>query len=195
MFIVAFIAGLATAIVLPAVDKATESAGQVQTVSNGANIYKAVFASQMQNLVLGGDQSEWPRKGHCRTTTEYFKELVASGTLNVTYDFLGAPGLPPAASSDPRDFRSENNAWCMVLGLDDAPDGTPFLFTRNYRPTVLTDGDGPIVLNNEPPFGTNGLVVVLKGGSAFFLKGDQLRNSYFNPAGTASDGVLEIIGP
>ena len=49
--------------------------------------------------------------------------------------------------------------------------------------------------NDEPPFGTNGLVVVLSGGAAFFLKGDQLRNSFFNPAGTSLDPGLEIVGP
>ena len=195
MFVLAFILGLATAIVLPAVDKATASAEQVQTVANGANIYKAAFAAQMQSLVLGGDQPVWPSKGQYRTSTEYFRELVASGTLNVTYDFFAAPGLPPARSSDPRDFKAENNAWRMVLGLDDAPEGTPFLFTRNYEPDALCAGDDPIVLNDEPPFGTNGLVVVLKGGSAYFLKGDQLRNSFFNPAGTAADVGLEIVGP
>ena len=83
----------------------------------------------------------------------------------------------------------------MVLGLDNAQPGTPFLFTRNYDPDALRADDEPIVLNDEPPFGTNGLVVVLSGGAAFFLKGDQLRNSFFNPAGTSLDPGLEIVGP
>ena len=195
MFVFAFIAGLAGAIVLPAVDKASDSAEQVQVVSNGANIYKAVFASQIQDLVLGSDRSEWPRKGQYRTTTEFFVELVGSGTINAAFDVFAAPGLPPARSSDPLDFKAENNAWRMVLGLDDAPEGTPFLFTRNYDPKTLVAGDDPIVLSDEPPFGKKGMVVVLKGGSAFFLKGDQLRNSFFNPAGTSADIGLEIIGP
>lgn len=195
MFVFAFIAGLAGAIVLPAVDKASDSAEQVQVVSNGANIYKAVFASQIQDLVLGSDRSEWPRKGQYRTTTEFFVELVGSGTINAAFDVFAAPGLPPARSSDPLDFKAENNAWRMVLGLDDAPEGTPFLFTRNYDPKTLVAGDDPIVLSDEPPFGKKGMVVVLKGGSAFFLKGDQLRNSFFNPAGTSAEVGLEIIGP
>ena len=195
MFILVFAAGLASAILLPAADRAAESAEQVQVVSNGANIYKAVFAAQMNNLVLGKGQAEWPPKGQYRTSTEFFVELVESGTLPVTYDFFAAPGLPPACSSNPRDFKAENNAWRMVLGLDNAPAGTPFLFTRNYNPDILRADDDPIVLNDEPPFGTNGLVVVLSGGAAFFLKGDQLRNSLFNPAGTSLDHGLEIVGP
>lgn len=195
MITLALILGLATAIVLPAIDRAATSAELAQTVSNGANIYKAAFASQMETLVLGGDQPVWPQKGQYRTSTEYFIELVESGTLNVTYDFFAAPGLPPARSSDPRDFKAENNAWRMVLGLNNAPAGTPFLFTRNYNPSTLRADDDPIVLNDEPPFGTNGLVVVLKGGAAFFLKGDQLQNSFFNPAETSLDPGLEIVGP
>ena len=191
----AIVAGLACAGLLPAVEHAADSAEQVQVVSNGANIYKAVFASQINDLVLGNSQSEWPRKGQYRTSTEFFVELVESGTLDVTYDFFAAPGLPPACSSDPRDFKAENNAWRMVLGLDDAPVGTPFLFTRNFDPDTLRSGDELIVLNDKPPFGKKGMVVVLKGGSAFFLKGDQLRNSFFNPAGTSAEVGLEIIGP
>ena len=195
MFTLALILGMASAIVWPAIDRAAMSAELAQTVSNGANIYKAAFASQMDSLVLGGDQPVWPQKGQYRTSTEYFIELVESGTLNVTYDFFAAPGLPAARSSDPRDFKAENNAWRMVLGLDNAPPGTPFLFTRNYDPDALRADDDPIVLNDEPPFGTNGLVVVLSGGAAFFLKGDQLRNSFFNPPGTLLDHGLEIVGP
>ena len=195
MITLALIFGVATAIVWPAIDRAAMSAELAQTVSNGANIYKATFASQMETLVLGGDQPVWPQKGQYRTSTEYFIELVESGTLNVTYDFFAAPGLPHARSSDPRDFKAENNAWRMVLGLDNAPAGTPFLFTRNYDPDALRADDDPIILNDEPPFGTNGLVVVLRGGAAIFLKGDQLRNSFFNPAGTAADVGLEIVGP
>ena len=195
MFILVFVAGLASAVLLPAADRAAESAEQIQVVSNGANIYKAVFAAQMNTLVLGNGQAEWPQKGQYRTSTEFFVELVESGTLPVTYDFFAAPGLPPACSSNPCDFKAENNAWRMVLGLDNAPEGTPFLFTRNFDPGALLSDDDPIVLSDEPPFGKKGIVVVLKGGSAFFLKGDQLRNSFFNPAGTSLDHGLEIVGP
>ena len=195
MLALALILGMASAIALPAIDRAATSAGLVQTVSNGANIYKAVFAAQISNLVLGNGDPGWPRKGQYRTTTEFFVELVESGALQVTYDFFAAPGLPPARSSDPRDFKAENNAWRMVLGLDNAPEGTPFLFTRNCDIDALRAGDDPIILSDEPPFGKKGMVVVLKGGAAFFLKGDQLRNSFFNAAEMPSGDDLEIIGP
>lgn len=191
------IAGIAmvSAILLPAVHKASQNADAARVVSNGANIYRAVFASQMDAVVLGKEESSFPKQGQYRTSTEFFKDLVGSGGLPVTYDFFAAPGLAPARSSNADDFKGENNAWRVVLGLDDAPEGTPFLFTRNYDPGILQSGDAPLILNDEPPFGKEGMVVVLKGGSAFFLKGNQLRNSYFNPAETPSSAKMAIIGP
>lgn len=187
--------GMVSAITIPAVNKAKKTAEAVQIVSNGANIYKAVFASQMDAAITGKGDTGFPHKGQYSTSTEFFRELVGSGVVPVTYNFFAGPGIPPARSSNPDDFNAGNNAWRMVLGLDDAPDGTPFLFTRNYNPDSLQDGDAPIVLSDEPPFGQSGLAVVLKGGSAFFLRGDQLRNSFFNPAQTPSGTNLVIIGP
>ena len=186
---------LLAAILIPAITRATASAGMVATVANGANIYKSAFAAQMDAEVRDDGTTAWPRKGEYRTSTEYFIHLVESKAMAVSYAFFAAPGIPAAKSTDAKDFKAENNAWRLVLGLDEAPEGTPFLFTRNYEPDALCAGDDPIVLNDEPPFGKNGLVVVLKGGSAYFLKGDQLRNSFFNPAGTAADVGLEIVGP
>lgn len=187
--------GMAAAILLPAVNKASQSAEAARLVSNGANIYRAVFASQMDALVLGQETSSFPKKEQYRTSTEYFKHLVESGVMPVPYDIFAGPGIPPARSSRAEDFQAENNAWRVVLGLEDAPEGTPFLFTRNYDPGILQSGDAPIILNDVPPFGKEGMVVVLKGGSAFFLKGNQLRNSFFNPAETPSSTNVAIIGP
>lgn len=184
-----------SAILVPSFNKALVSAAMVQTATNGRNIYQSIFANQMDDVILGNTPKGWPKKGQYSTSTEYFKSLVNSGILNVPYDFFAARGIPPAKSTDASDFTADNNAWRIVLGLDDAPDDTPFMFTRNYDPGVLRSGDEPIVLNDEPPFGKEGMVVVLKGGSAFSLKGNQLRNSYFNPAQTTSGADIAIVGP
>jgi hypothetical protein len=186
---------LMAAILIPAVNKAVASAGMVATVSNGANIYKSVFAGQMDATVPDGESTTWPRKGEYRTSTEYFVHLVESGVMNVSYDFFAAPGIPAAKSTDAKDFKAENNAWRVVLGLKDTPEGTPFLFTRNYDPGTLQGGDGPLVLNDVPPFGKKGVVVILKGGSAYTIRGKQLRNSIFNPAETISGDNIAIVGP
>jgi len=189
------IPAMAAAILVPAVNKALSSASMVQTVSNGKNIYTAFFASQMDASVLNKDAKLWPRKGQYASSTDFFIDLVESGRMTVSYDFFAASGVPAAKSNDPQDFKPENNAWRVVLGLEDAPEGTPFMFTRNYNPESLQDGDEPIVLNDEPPFGKEGMVVILKGGAAYSLKGNQLRNSYFNPAGTVSTPNMSIVGP
>jgi len=176
--------------------KVNMDAALVQTVANGANLYKAIFASEMDNIVLGKESASWPQSGQYSSSTEYFVNLVKTGVINVTYDFFAAPGIPPAKSSNASDFTSNNNAWRLVLGLDKAEEGTPFLFTRNYDPGAIQGGDDDIVLSGQP-FGDYAMVVVLKGGSAFSLRGNnQLKNSYFNPAGSPpTDANISIVGP
>ena len=193
--IMAVLLPLLAAILVPSIQKAITSAGMVSTVANGANIYKSVVAGQMEAEVAGEGSSAWPEKGEYRTSTDYFIHLVESRIMNVSYDFFAAPGIPPAKSSDARDFTSEHNAWRLVLGLEEAPEGTPFLFTRNYDPGTLPGGDGSVVLNDEAPFGKKGGVVVLKGGAVFTLRGEKLKVPLFNPAGCSSGGEIEIVGP
>lgn len=192
---------LLTALLFPvvgcgsAVGQARMNADLVQTVANGANIYKSAFAGSMDDVVLGGGKESWPQIEQFRTSTEYFIGLVKSGTMNVTYDFFSAPGIPPANSSDANDFTANNNAWRLVLGLDKANEGTPFLFTRNYDPGSIQGGDEPLILNGQP-FGNSAMVVVLKGGSAYSLRGNQLKNAYFNPAGEPPpEANIAIVGP
>ncbi len=186
---------LLAAILLPAITHATSQAGMISTVANGANIYKSIFAGQMDAAVLEGETTAWPQKGQYRTSTDFFIHLVESDVMNVAYDFFAAPGIPPAKTMDASQFKAENNAWRLVLGLENAPEGTPFLFSKNYDPNQLNHGDEPIVLNNDAPFGKKGVVVVLKGGAAFCLRGNQLRNSLFNPAEMPSDESIAIVGP
>lgn len=194
-FVIAGPAMLA-AILIPAVSKAMSSAAMVQAVSNGANIYRSAFANHINSAVIGDDGNiPFPAVGQYETSTEFFIDLVESGIINVSYDFFAARGIPAAKSTNPEDFKAENNAWCVVLGLEGAPDGTPFMFTRNYAPESLHSGDEAIDLNDEEPFGTKGLVVILKGGSAYSLKGSQLKNSLFNPAQAASGTNLVILYP
>ena len=181
LVVIAIIAMLA-AILVPAVNKALLSAAMVQTVSNGANIYKSAFAGQMDDVVLGGAYSAWPNASNTTTSTAYFINLVTSEVMTVTFDFFSARGLPAYKSSTPTDFKSDGNAWNLVLGLDSAKEGTTFLFTRN-APASIPTGNAAIELSEtQDPFREAGMVVVLKGGSAFSLKGKQLTGEYMNPS-------------
>ncbi len=194
LVVIAIIAMLA-AILVPAVNKALLSAAMVQTVSNGANIYKSAFAGQMDDVVLGGSYSAWPAAGDYDSSTDFFVNLVTSGVMTVSFDFFSARGLAAIKSSDPADFDETGNAWNLVLGLDSAQEGTTFLFTRNKAEASVPMDDSTFELSaTQDPFREGGLVVVLKGGSAFSLKGAQLRGSYMNPA-QDEDAEIEVAEP
>ena len=194
LVVIAIIAMLA-AILVPAVNKALLSAAMVQTTSNGANIYKSAFAGQMDDVVLGGGYSAWPSNSQYSASTDYFINLVTSGVMSVSFDFFSARGLKAYKSSNASDFKADGNAWCLVLGLDSAKEGTTFLFTRNYDSATVPMDDSNITLSKtQDPFRDAGMVVVLKGGSAFSLKEKQLKGSYLNPA-QDSAAVITVVKP
>lgn len=203
--VVAAVAGFLGAILVPAVNNAQRSAQMVQTLSNGQNIYHSAFAAQMDFFSTAPnadlDDNQWPKEGDFASSTEYFINLVTNDVMCVSYDFFAAEGIPPAKSCDPADFKAENNAWKLVLGLDGAREGTPFIFTRNYAISTVPTGEGPILPeqlmdNNGKPFGTAGLVVVQKGGAGLRLQKQSLREELFNPAGAPPDGrVLAVLDP
>ena len=186
LVVIAIIAMLA-AILVPAVNKALVSAALVQTVSNGGNIYKSAFAGNMDTYVLGGSDAEtWPASGgDYDNATAYFVHLVDDDIMNVSFDFFSAKGVTPYKSKTSSGFGTENNAWSIVLGLEDLPEGSTFLFTKNLQVTDLPEqeGDLPALVGGAgSPFGEDGMVAVLKGGAAFSLKGKQLKNEFFNPS-------------
>ena len=186
LVVIAIIAMLA-AILVPAVNKALVSAALTQTVSNGANISQSAFAAQMDDVVLGGSYSAWPKIEDFSTSTAYFINLVTSGVMTVTYDFFSARGLDAVRSTKESDFTEKGNAWNLVCGLDSAKDGTTFLYTRNGPGTLPSDASTIELSKTQDPFRDAGLVVVLKGGSAFSLRAKQLRGDYMNPAQDTTD--------
>ena len=197
LVVIAIIAMLA-AILVPAVNKALNNAALTQTVSNGANIYKSAFAGQMEDVVMGGNYSAWPAKegdeNVFNTSTEYFQDLMEKKVLEVSCDFFAAKGLEAVKSSDPEDMTADGNAWKLVRGLDNAKEGTPFIFTKNADLTTLPAKDADIELETTAPFGQVGMVVVLKGGSAFSLRGTQLVGGNMNTA-QDEDADVDIVGP
>ena len=185
LVVIAIIAMLA-AILVPAVNRALTSAALVQTTSNGKNIYTSVFADQMDNAVLGSSSSGWPTSTDFANSTPYFVSLVTGNIMNVSFDFFAAKGIPPAKSTNSSDFAAANNAWRLVTDMTDGtPDGTPFLFTKNYQGTLSAFTD---LQPTDVPFGSAGMVVVQKGGAAFSLKGNQLNIQNMNASGY-SDGL------
>lgn len=201
LVVIAIIAMLA-AILVPAVNKALDSAAMVQTVSNGSNIYKSAFAGQMDDYVISGSAA-WPavdaNDGYSpSTSTDYFINLVTSEVMSVSYDFFSAKGLKAYKTSDYSQFKSDGNAWKLVLGLEKCREGFPFLFTRNadVSGSSMPKDEDKITLKKEAPFQEKGMVAVLKGGSAFSLKGtQQLKGGNLNPAGDQSGVSFKIVEP
>ena len=187
--------GFVSAFFVPAVAKARSNAAMTSTCANGINVYKSVFAAQMDSSPNGSPLPGFPEVGQYSSSTEYFVALVESGAICVSYAFFAAPGIPQAKSSDPKDFTAANNAWRVVAGAKNGPAGTPFLFTRNFDPPALPlDGDA-IALSDSPPFGKDGLVVIRNDGSAIVLKRDMLRAQNFFPGEPSSDAPLAILSP
>lgn len=190
LVVIAIIAMLA-AILVPAVNKALTSAALVQTVSNGKNIYTSAFASQMDNAVLGANSSGWPTTSNAANSTVYFKNLVTSGVMNVSFDFFAAKGITPAKTTNDSLFAAANNAWRLTVDMTDGtPEGTAFLMTKNYKGTLASF----TALNAaDVPFGNAGMVVVQKGGASFSLKGNQLTIDNLNSSGFSTG--LTIVDP
>ena len=194
LVVIAIIAMLA-AILVPAVNKALDSAAMTQTVSNGANIYKSAFAGITEMAVFGGAPiANFP------TSTDYFKSLVTGKVMNVSFDFFSAKGTKQYKSSDPTVFASDGNAWKWVedsLGNESITEGFPYIFTRNANVSGTTIPESTTVIGlaaDVMPFGSKGMVVVLKGGGAFSIRGEsQLLGGNMNPAGaqTATFTVRE----
>jgi len=196
LVVIAIIAMLA-AILVPAVNKALVSAALVQTVSNGGNIYKSAFAGNMDTYVLGGSDAEtWPTVGgDYADATEYFQHLVEDDIMNVSFDFFAAKGVSPYKSKVVSGFTDSANAWSIVLGLESLPEGSTFIFTKNLPIGALptSEGDLPdLKAGAGSPFGTDGMVAVLKGGAAFSLKSKQLKNEFFNPSLTTTTDVSVV---
>ena len=186
LVVIAIIAMLA-AILVPAVNKALISAAMTQTVSNGGNIYKAMFADQMDSVVLGAAYSSFPSNE--TSSTAYFNRLMGEGIMSVQPAFFSARGLA-AIPAGQTNLTGAANAWNLVNYQGGEPkEGTTWLYTRN-GPAAVPTGAGTITLEAVAPFEENGMVAVLKGGSAFSLKSKQLLNELMNPAGAPKAPIV-----
>jgi hypothetical protein len=129
----------------------------------------------------------YPQGTEYANSTDYFRNVVTSKIMNVSFSFFSAPNVPPPASETPADFTASNNAWCIVSDImDTTKDGTPVLFTRNVSGTILTTNN--TLTETMNPFGDKGAVVVQKGGSALALRSTDISIS-FNPV-AATNTIL-----
>ena len=184
LVVIAIISILAT-ILVPAVQNGLVQAKLASVMSNGRNIYLAIAARDMEDVL--STERAWPAstgggsvpEEEYADSTTYFEWMVTNGLLNVDFSFFAAPGVSAALSTNVADFAAENNAWVITADVGTSTkDTTPVLFTRNLGDgsggnlTKLPDPDGKSanLSADVEPFGDKGAVVIRKGGAANKVK-------------------------
>lgn len=191
LVVIAIIAILA-AVLTPAVTQALLRGKAMGLASNARSMYQSIFAKEISDAAYISTTISFPKYGTASTgsvyqySTEYFKTVVTTEIMNVSFSFFAAPGIPAAKGKNADGFKPENNAWCITGNLTDrSAEDLPFIFTRNLN---ITDLKNPTVANGAPkigeagyeePFGNKAFVFVTKGGSAYALLSDSLKVDNF----------------
>ncbi len=183
------IIALLAALLFPAVQGAMLRARATQVLSNGRQLWTALFADMTDPLKLGGGSLafQYPKSTGSGLTydnsTDYFIYLVTNRVVAVNFSFFAAPGLTPADSDDPGDFEADNNAWCVVADLkEEFSDSLPLFFTRNLSMSTLSDS--PTLDGSENPFGARFMVSISKGGSGQLYDPQRLAAGEFYTGNT-----------
>jgi prepilin-type N-terminal cleavage/methylation domain-containing protein len=184
LVVIAIIAILAT-MFYPAIQGALMKARMVDTLNNGKNVFQALLAGELTGKSL------FPRSsgtGSFQNSTEYWKSVITNEFVDTTFAVFSAYGLKPYRGLDPNQFTADNNAWCITADQDDATRNVvPGMFTRNLDIARLNDPLSGAVADSAP-FGTRGVVVVMRDSSASTRSPAELAET-FNPAG-ATNRVL-----
>ncbi|MFT5124988.1 MAG: prepilin-type N-terminal cleavage/methylation domain-containing protein [Kiritimatiellia bacterium] len=166
-------------ILVPVAQKAIVSAKMTRALNNCKQVYTAVFQSEMLEDVSLFPRSAGPEA--YANSTDLWITMVTNESLDVTFDFFGAPGLPQYHGVDPEGFTAANNAWCVTADLSlNSKNQVPLLFTRNLQIGELIGEGVADEVGDVDPFGVNGVVVGYKGGGANILKLKDLETR-FNP--------------
>jgi prepilin-type N-terminal cleavage/methylation domain-containing protein len=179
LVVIAIIAILA-ALAVPALTSALKKAQMTGTMNNAHQLYLAAFSMSNDGAATGDASSAWP--GDLIASTQ----LTAGSLQNYCNDFLLTKGylksgdflkLLNAAgcnfiatitpgTPDTIAFSSGTASLKVYPITDSAPSNAIFSVSHNYN---YNQG----LLNAGIPYGTNGFIVVQKGGSAAVFKEGQ----------------------
>jgi prepilin-type N-terminal cleavage/methylation domain-containing protein len=212
LVVIAILAILAT-FLIPAVTGALLKGKVIGLVANGKSIHQALFAKSTEDVYVT-TASSWPNKGSLNVqsnsypdSTEFFRMVVTSGIMNVSFSYFAAPEIPSAQGKNVQTFKEENNAWDVTAGMNDGSDEEiPFLMTRNLQ---IDNMNKPIISGStlligseqggDPrtlkPFGAKAFVFVTKGGSGFGLSGPQMQPNVVTNLFQQSTNDLKILRP
>ena len=180
LVVIAIIAILA-ALAVPALTSALKKAQMTGTMNNGRQLYLAAFSMANDGAATGDAGLAWP--GDLMNATP---ALVAGDLHQYCNDFLlqkgylkggdflkllNAPGssfVASVASGPPETitFTSGSASLKVYPITDAAPSNAVFSVSHNYNYNQA-------LLNAGIPYGTNGFIVVQKGGSAAVFKEGQ----------------------
>jgi prepilin-type N-terminal cleavage/methylation domain-containing protein len=184
LLVVIAIIGILAALLFPAVNGAMIRAKAVKVGSDGKQIQMGLFSENVQRVERSAPEI-WPEDGLYGTSTDFFRTCIESNYLeNFTIRDFGGPGLPAPADTNASDFQSENNAWCITVGLGEgSPADTPLLFTRNFTGGSTLDSISTMD-PAEKLFKDKVGVVITFGGSVKIINGRDMRQNaqrVFNP--------------
>lgn len=202
LLVVIAIISILAAILVPAVSDALLRGRLTQVMSNGKNLYVALFAKEMEDAVMMRI-APYPKEGaadHATMTfvdsTTFFAWVVTSGVMNVEFSFFASPGVPQATGTNVADFTAANNAWCITSGVGEGtPDGIPLFFTRNLNIEKLDEivstmtaaalagkllpaGSGPAGNTENTPFADKALVITFKGGATMAPRAKDVPSTF-----------------
>ena len=216
LLVVIAIIGILVSIVLPAVNNALFRGRLMAAAANGRSIVQSIIARETEGI-YSSTASAWPKSGannvtnyQFQTSTDFFRYMITSEWMNVSFGYFSAPGVPAASNNET--FKAQNNAWCITGDvLDSYPDTAPALFTRNLgggggtgavafdrmNASFSDDGKGYVdQIKDVAPFGKKGMVFVTKGGSSFAPFKDDLKytgatafTNLFLRGGTGASGT------
>ena len=181
LVVIAIIAILA-ALAVPALTSALKKAQMTGTMNNGHQLYLASFSMANDGAATGDASSAWPgdliQSGSLTAGTNALQDYCNLFLLKKGYlksgDFLkllNASGCNFVASIAPGNpdtitFSTGTAALKVYPLTDSAPSNAVYCVSHNY----IYDA---ALANGQVPYGTNGFIVVQKGGSAAVFKEGQ----------------------
>jgi prepilin-type N-terminal cleavage/methylation domain-containing protein len=188
LLVVIAIIGILAALLFPAVNGAITKAKAQKTVSDGRQIWLGLFDENTARIAVG-DPPVWPVKTNAYpNSTEYFKLAYNEQYLEgFSLAQFAAPGQTPFKGTNSSQFKADNNAWNLTLGItEDTKPEVPFLFTRNWGPSSAVKLNDIDMLEDVKPFQTKVAVVITAGGRGTQLRGKDLKKKdvakgAFNP--------------